>query len=483
MSEMKLMTLAAQQHYDKKIKGFIAEEDAKLLDKIETHVHSWNDLEDKPFGEEMATKVLFDGATTLMEDGIGRCEGYISPVGEVVPIEKCMTLHVEGIISDPDPESEEQENISSYATITGVNARFQTETFGQISIQARNNRYYISTSKNWGCYELTLKAVGEVTEAKALDEKYIPDTIARVSDVENIDLTPYETKTDAAAKLEEARAFASEEDAKIQAAVDTLSGKVTTLVGEDANKSVRTIANEELAKQLVAEGAKESLNTLTEIAAWIQSHPDDASAMNKAISDLEALVGALPDGVTATTVIGYVQEVVAANKALIDANTEAIGALHTVATSGSWNDLEDKPFGEAVEKKIILPEGEYPNRYYIQGFEPKGDDKYTVVYDGTQHTLFVNEGYAGGVPVCSFGNKGLIWPDDYDNNGFPFCVGHDPTYGDPLLVFADGEAHTVEIYANIIDTKTIDEKYIPDTIARVSDFCEVANAEIDAMFA
>ncbi len=100
----------------------------------------------------------------------------------------------------------------------------------------------------------------------------------------------------------------------IQAHKDSVDGVVTTLVGEDANKSVRTIANEELAKQLIAEGAKESLDTLQEIAAWIQNHPDDASAMSKAIEDLEALVGTLPEGVTATTIVGYVDEVVAAEK-------------------------------------------------------------------------------------------------------------------------------------------------------------------------
>lgn len=73
--------------------------------------------------------------------------------------------------------------------------------------------------------------------------------------------------------------------------VTTLTGKVTTLVGEDANKSVRTIANEELAAQLIPEGAKDSLDTLQEIAAWIQKHPDDASAMSAAIAALEGKVG------------------------------------------------------------------------------------------------------------------------------------------------------------------------------------------------
>ena len=70
-------------------------------------------------------------------------------------------------------------------------------------------------------------------------------------------------------------------------AVQAIDAKVTTLVGSDANKSVRTIANEELAAQLIPAGAKESLDTLQEIAAWIQNHPDDASAMNAAISALQ----------------------------------------------------------------------------------------------------------------------------------------------------------------------------------------------------
>ena len=101
---------------------------------------------------------------------------------------------------------------------------------------------------------------------------------------------------------------------ELQGNIDAVSGKVTTLIGSDANKSVRTIANEELAAQLIPEGAKESLDTLQEIAAWIQAHPDDASAMNKAIDDLKALVGTLPEGVTQTNVVAYVQALVEAEK-------------------------------------------------------------------------------------------------------------------------------------------------------------------------
>lgn len=107
-------------------------------------------------------------------------------------------------------------------------------------------------------------------------------------------------------------------------------GKITTLVGKDANKSVRTIANEELAAQLIPDGAKESLDTLGEIAAWIQSHPDDASAMNKKITDLTTKVGAIPTtgtGANSATVVAYAAALAAdAKKAGTDANTAATAA-------------------------------------------------------------------------------------------------------------------------------------------------------------
>ena len=55
---------------------------------------------------------------------------------------------------------------------------------------------------------------------------------------------------------------------------------LSTLIGNDANKSARTIALEELAAQLIPQDAQAALDTLQEIAAWIQQHPDDAAAIN-----------------------------------------------------------------------------------------------------------------------------------------------------------------------------------------------------------
>lgn len=113
-----------------------------------------------------------------------------------------------------------------------------------------------------------------------------------------------------AADNAQAAAEAAQADADaLEGRMDTAEGKINTLVGSDAGKSVRTIANEELAAQLIGENAKESLDTLAEIAAWIQSHPDDASAMNAAIEALQAKVDTGDK-----TVSAYVTDAIAALK-------------------------------------------------------------------------------------------------------------------------------------------------------------------------
>ena len=70
--------------------------------------------------------------------------------------------------------------------------------------------------------------------------------------------------------------------------VDAVETAISTLIGADTDKSVRAIAAEELAMQLIPEEAQESLDTLAEIAAWIQDHPNDVSEINLAIQNLEA---------------------------------------------------------------------------------------------------------------------------------------------------------------------------------------------------
>ena len=101
----------------------------------------------------------------------------------------------------------------------------------------------------------------------------------------------------------------------------TLQQTITTLVGNDSGKSARTIANEELAAQLIPDDAQESLNTLQEIADWIQDHPDDAAAMNTAITAIQAVIAGIGTDQTYTTVIGAIDQKITTALATIRAGS------------------------------------------------------------------------------------------------------------------------------------------------------------------
>ena len=107
-------------------------------------------------------------------------------------------------------------------------------------------------------------------------------------------------------------------DAKAtQSDLNSVSAKVTTLIGEDADKSVRSISAEEVAK--IVSGADTAYDTLKEISDWIASHGTDAASMNSQINtnksdiaNLTALIGSLPDSATSTTVVDYIAEAIGA---------------------------------------------------------------------------------------------------------------------------------------------------------------------------
>ena len=101
--------------------------------------------------------------------------------------------------------------------------------------------------------------------------------------------------TGLAALAYKARISEADLDTALKAVLDgkASGADLATLIGTDAGKSARTIANEELAAQLIPEGAQEALDTLTEIAQWIQDHPNDASAMTAAITKLNGIVAGI----------------------------------------------------------------------------------------------------------------------------------------------------------------------------------------------
>lgn len=125
--------------------------------------------------------------------------------------------------------------------------------------------------------------------------------------------------------IDEAKTSATYNDAQVKAdikanteainahktAIDT---KVTTLVGSDTNKSVRTIANEELAAQLLSGRADADFKTLQDLATWLENHPESVAAINTSIADLKKLIGTIPVDATSANVVAYIKELVDTEK-------------------------------------------------------------------------------------------------------------------------------------------------------------------------
>lgn len=101
----------------------------------------------------------------------------------------------------------------------------------------------------------------------ALFRKFINKETSRATSAEDNLNSKIETET--------SRATEMENDTNL---------RLNTLIGSDRNSSVREITVSELVHQLIPENAKASLDTLKEIAAWIQQHPDDVAAINSDIS-------------------------------------------------------------------------------------------------------------------------------------------------------------------------------------------------------
>lgn len=122
-------------------------------------------------------------------------------------------------------------------------------------------------------------------------------------------------------------------DAGLREDVDNNISKLNTLINEDPNKSVRTIANEELAKQLLGDNnAEDNFKTLQDLAAWLEDHPEDVEDMNTRISENTSAITTLnkTDGTVGSvkkTVDDAISNLV--NNGQVKVNTTNI-ATHTI---------------------------------------------------------------------------------------------------------------------------------------------------------
>lgn len=283
MAEKKYIDLTGLAHYDEKIKAAIDSKDAATLKSAKDYADSLAGNYDAAGTAETKVQELANGQVKTNTAAITKLNGDAKTDGSVAKAVADAQAGLETKISAADAKAAgAQTAVDNLKTYVGTIPKG-------------------ATSKDVVSY-VNEKTAGIATDASLGALKKRVDTAEGDIKTAKADITA------------------------LQGRADAVEGKVAALVGEDAGKSARTIANEELTKQLIPDGAKESLDTLQEIAAWIQKHPDDASAMNAAISALKTKVGDIPEGATSTTIVAYIKELVDAEKVRA---TGAEGGLDT----------------------------------------------------------------------------------------------------------------------------------------------------------
>ena len=114
--------------------------------------------------------------------------------------------------------------------------------------------------------------------------------------------------------------------------LSTLQNQVSTLIDGDNGKSVRTIANEELAAQLLSGEADADFKTLQELAAWLEDHPESVATINANIEALSSDVATLKGE---ENVDGSVKKALKDAKAYTDEEIAELDLANTYEAKGA----------------------------------------------------------------------------------------------------------------------------------------------------
>lgn len=180
----------------------------------------------------------------------------------------------------------------------------------------------------------------KIDELKKTELKNINDALDKLNGDENTQDSVRALIKAVKAELETKIKSATYDDSTIKADVKANTTAIATLNGNAQTEgSVAKQVADAVAK-IVAE-APEAYDTLKEIATWISTHENDASAMNQTIqtnktdiANLVKLVGSLPEGSESKTIVEYINFKVAGvdfTAAIATAKQEAISAAATDA--------------------------------------------------------------------------------------------------------------------------------------------------------
>lgn len=210
--------------------------------------------------------------------------------------------------------------------------------------------------------------------------------------------------------------------------------------------------------------------------------------------------------VASENTLGGVKPVAKTSSMTQPVGVDAEGKLFTApggsGGSVSWNDILDRPFygsvvkGEALYNDTVkmsqLVDTLYNTTFHVSTGLIVGES-YEVVFNGiTYSDLTCFLATIEGEPYPIIGST-----LDEDNatliGDYPFLIAYIAEYGACTIYALDtGTSLSLEIYPVVKSIKTLDEKYIPDTIARKADIPSGSDVdlseyytktEIDAKFA
>ena len=191
------------------------------------HTHVWNDLTDRPFGEEEALEVFVpETSEKFYEKLANNLNAWGVPFEELIVGEEYL-ITVDGVKYSCITYDEYNENNEHNIFLGNSRLHFNDETHPEdvpfhvkYYINEDDNPHgnpeyyhrYVFRYPNSNTHTIKIeRPTGEMV-INTLDEKYIPNTIARTeyveanfvlkSDLDNIDLSDYETKEDAQLKFD-----------------------------------------------------------------------------------------------------------------------------------------------------------------------------------------------------------------------------------------------------------------------------------------
>lgn len=426
------------------------EENSELIDVLNKaitekatvdHTHIWNDLEDKPFGEEKVLSTIVPETTVVVNRssdlGIFPCleenKTYVVKFNGIEYVCECRITDISGegdlfYIIGNGSYDKDFDGIMSDGI--GNDEPFQISQrcakSSNIFINAKDGEYTVS--------------IHEVQDGiKQLDEKFIPDTISRTEHTHSYN------------DLED-RPFYEDIIYEVLIPETTINIEDDNSYGELPDTPLLTIG----------QTYRVILNGIEYICVARQYDDEDALIGNGNIYGDDGVSNGEPFACDSYESGGFYL-----NTALAGEYTFSLDKVTTTikkidekfipdnVKTHDWNTLENRPFGEEDNTEYVLEEQTIfiDDLYYFDEWLPLiQDEMYTVCLNGIEYTgKYVFHGDADPYMIINDSNfRGALWEDHLQLNEFSGYV-------------------TISVYQKNAQIKQLDEKYIPDTIARKSD--------------